>query len=136
MLSPGFTCVLARCQSSGRWRLGSQLCAALRKENTRTGKDADRVIDLWLKDQPAYYAQLSGGGYDKGKEMAATKADYITYEMEHGPLDFKDLREFMRRLVEAGPTEAAERAAAVRLDHAVRDGRHGSRVRVSVRGHG
>ena len=74
------------------------------KQTTRTGKHVNRVIDMWLKGQPVYYAQISGGGYDQGKQMAATKADYITYEMEHGPLDFKELREFMRGLLEAGPT--------------------------------
>ena len=45
--------------------------------------------------------------------MAATKADYITYEMEHGPLDFKELREFMRGLVEAGPTRTGHKTPAV-----------------------
>jgi 4-hydroxy-2-oxoheptanedioate aldolase len=74
------------------------------KQATRTGKHVNRVIDLWLKNQPVYYAQTSGGGYEQGKALAATKADYITYEMEHGPLDFKELREFMRGLLEAGPT--------------------------------
>ena len=51
------------------------------KETTRTGKHVNRIIDMWKKGQPVYYAQISGGGYEKGKEMAATKADYITYEM-------------------------------------------------------
>ena len=69
------------------------------KQTTRSGKRVNRVIDMWLKGQPVYYTQISGGGYEQGKEMAATKADYITYEMEHGPLDFKELREFMRGLV-------------------------------------
>ena len=70
------------------------------KQTTRTGKHVNRVIDLWLKGQPVYYTPISGGGYEKGKKMAKTRADYITYEMEHGPLDFKELREFMRGLVE------------------------------------
>ena len=83
------------------------------KQTTRTGKRVNRVIDMWLKGQPVYYAQISGGGYDKGKEMAATKADYITYEMEHGPLDFKELREFMRGLVDAGPTRTGHKTPAV-----------------------
>jgi 4-hydroxy-2-oxoheptanedioate aldolase len=74
------------------------------KQATRAVKHVNRVIDLWLKNQPVYYAQISGGGYEQGKALAATKADYITYEMEHGPLDFKELREFMRGLMEAGPT--------------------------------
>jgi 4-hydroxy-2-oxoheptanedioate aldolase len=83
------------------------------KQATRTGKRVNRVIDMWLKGQPVYYAQISGGGYEQGKEMAATKADYITYEMEHGPLDFKELREFMRGLVEAGPTRTGHKTPAV-----------------------
>jgi 4-hydroxy-2-oxoheptanedioate aldolase len=83
------------------------------KQTTRTGKHVNRVIDLWLKGQPVYYAQISGGGYEKGKEMAGTKADYITYEMEHGPLDFKELREFMRGLVEAGPTRTGHKTPPV-----------------------
>jgi 4-hydroxy-2-oxoheptanedioate aldolase len=83
------------------------------KETTRTGKRVNRVIDMWLKGQPVYYAQISGGGYEQGKEMAGTKADYITYEMEHGPLDFKELREFMRGLVEAGPTRTGHKTPPV-----------------------
>ena len=83
------------------------------KQTTRTGKHVNRVIDMWLKGQPVYYAQISGGGYEEGKKMAATKADYITYEMEHGPLDFKELREFMRGLVDAGPTRTGHKTPAV-----------------------
>lgn len=83
------------------------------KQPTRSGRHVNRVIDMWLKGQPVYYAQVSGGGYDQGREMAATKADYITYEMEHGPLDFKELREFMRGLMEAGPTRTGHKTPAV-----------------------
>ena len=86
---------------------------AMPTKTTRTGKHVNRVIDMWLKNQPVYYAQISGGGYEEGKKMAATKADYITYEMEHGPLDFKELREFMRGLVEAGPTRTGHKTPAV-----------------------
>jgi 4-hydroxy-2-oxoheptanedioate aldolase len=83
------------------------------KQTTRTGKHVNRIIDMWLKGQPVYYAQISGGGYEQGKQMAATKADYITYEMEHGPLDFKELREFMRGLLDAGPTRTGHKTPAV-----------------------
>jgi len=69
---------------------------------TRTGKHINRVIDMWLKGQPVYYTQLEAGGYEDGKRLATTKADYITYEMEHGALDFHELREFMRGLKEVG----------------------------------
>src|SRR5690242_8889804 len=50
-------------------------------KTTRTGKHVNRVIDMWLKNQPVYYAQLPAGGYEDGKKLAGTKADYITYEM-------------------------------------------------------
>ena len=83
------------------------------KQATRSGKRVNRIIDLWLKNQPVYYAQISGGGYEDGKRLAATKADYITYEMEHGPLDFKELREFMRGLVDAGPTRTGHKTPPV-----------------------
>jgi 4-hydroxy-2-oxoheptanedioate aldolase len=83
------------------------------KQTTRTGKHVNRIIDMWLKNQPVYYSQISGGGYEDGKKMAATKADYITYEMEHGPLDFKELREFMRGLLDAGPTRTGHKTPAV-----------------------
>jgi len=83
------------------------------KQTTRTGKHVNRVIDMWLKNQPVYYTQISGGGYEDGKKLAATKADYITYEMEHGPLDFKELRDFMRGLVDGGPTRTGHKTPAV-----------------------
>ena len=69
---------------------------------TRTGKHINRIIDMWVKGQPVYYAQIEAAGYEDGKRMANTKADYITYEMEHGALDFHELREFMRGLKEVG----------------------------------
>src|SRR5262245_56619606 len=50
-------------------------------QSTRVGTRVNRVIDMWLKGQPVYYTQVSGGGYEQGKTLAATKADYITYEM-------------------------------------------------------
>ena len=75
---------------------------AMPSKPTRTGKHLNRVIDMWLKGQPVYYAQLEAGGYEDGKRMATTKADYITYEMEHGAMDFHELREFMRGLKEVG----------------------------------
>src|SRR5262245_53746379 len=70
--------------------LGIAAVPEMPKQTSRTGKHINRVIDMWLKDQPVYYSQTSAGGYEEGKKLAATKADYITYEMEHGALDFKE----------------------------------------------
>ena len=75
---------------------------AMPTKPTRTGKHLNRIIDMWLKGQPVYYAQLEAAGYEDGKRMANTKADYITYEMEHGALDFHELGRFETRFVMRG----------------------------------
>ena len=78
------------------------------------GKRINRAIELLAQGQPVYYTTVRGGaGYDQGRVYAATQADYITYEMEHGALDFSALREFMRGLVEAGPTRTGHRTPTV-----------------------
>ena len=115
ILATGMTAMLTVISVSAQQSAPPALMMApdMPKQTTRTGKHVNRIIDMWLKGQPVYYAQISGGGYEKGKEMAATKADYITYEMEHGPLDFKELQEFMRGLVDAGPTRTGHKTPAV-----------------------
>src|SRR5688572_18841206 len=75
-------------------------------------KRINRAIELLEAGQPIYYTG-GRGGYDEGKKMAATKADYINYEMEHGAFDMKELRDFMRGLVDGGPTRTGHRTPAV-----------------------
>jgi len=68
-------------------------------------KRINKAIELLAEGQPIYYTTVVGGaGYEEGKKMAQTWADYITYEMEHGALDFSALRAFMQGLVDGGPT--------------------------------
>lgn len=86
---------------------------AMPKETTRPGKRINRVVELWRKGQPVYYTSTDEGGFENGRRMAATKADYINYGMESGSLDFTQLREFMRGLVAAGPTRSGHRFPAV-----------------------
>ena len=81
-------------------------------QNTPKPKRINRAIELLEAGQPIYYTG-GRGGYDEGKKMAATKADYINYEMEHGAFDMKELRDFMRGLVDAGPTRTGHRTPAV-----------------------
>jgi 4-hydroxy-2-oxoheptanedioate aldolase len=77
-------------------------------------KRINKAIELLEQGQPIYYTTVTGGaGYEEGKKMAQTWADYITYEMEHGSLDFTALREFMRGLVDGGPTRSGHRTPAV-----------------------
>ncbi len=78
----------------------------------QTPKRINRAIELLEAGQPIYYTG-GRGGYEEGKKMAATKADYINYEMEHGTFDMKELRDFMRGLVDGGPTRTGHRTPAV-----------------------
>jgi 4-hydroxy-2-oxoheptanedioate aldolase len=72
----------------------------------------NKAIDLLEQGQPVYYA-TGRGGYEDGKKLAQTPSDYINYEMEHGAFDMTALREFMRGLVDGGPTKSGHRTPAV-----------------------
>ena len=77
-------------------------------------KRINKAIELLEQGQPIYYTGARGGsGYDEGKQLAQTWADYINYEMEHGQLDFSALRNFMRGLIDGGPTKSGHRTPAV-----------------------
>jgi 4-hydroxy-2-oxoheptanedioate aldolase len=72
----------------------------------------NKAVELLAAGQPIYY--IGGqGGYEQGKKLAQTYADYINYEMEHGALDFTALRAFMQGLVDGGPTKSGHRTPAV-----------------------
>ena len=76
-------------------------------------KRINRAIEVLEQGQPVYYTQVPGGGYEEGKRLSSTKADYITYDMEHGLFDIAALRNFMRGLVDAGKTRTGHRTPAV-----------------------
>ncbi len=75
-------------------------------------KRINKAIELLEQGQPIYYTGAHGG-FEEGVKMAQTWADYITYEMEHGPYDVPRLAEFMRGLVKGGPTKSGHRTPAV-----------------------
>ncbi len=72
----------------------------------------NKSIELLERGQPIYY-DASTGGYEEGMRMASTWGDYIIYNVEHVALDFAALREFMRGLVDAGPTPSGHRTPTV-----------------------
>ncbi len=72
----------------------------------------NRAIELLEDGQPIYYTN-GHGGYEEGVRAAGTPHDYISYEMEHGALDFSALRNFMQGLVDGGPTRSGHRTPAV-----------------------
>jgi 4-hydroxy-2-oxoheptanedioate aldolase len=73
----------------------------------------NRVIELFEQGQPVYYTGVDDRGYEGGKALAQTWADYINYEMEHHPFDLSSLSEFMRGLVDGGPTRSGHRTPTV-----------------------
>lgn len=89
-------------------------CASLRTapETTYQPTRINKCIELLEAGQPIYYVG-GKGGYAEGKALARTWADYIIYNMESSPLDFTRLREFMRGLVDGGPTPSGHRTPTV-----------------------
>lgn len=77
-------------------------------------KRINKSIELFEAGQQVYYRYTNAAeGYKEGLEMAQTWADYIVYDMEHRPLDFSRLRDFMKGLVDGGPTPSGHRTPAV-----------------------
>jgi len=75
-------------------------------------KRINKCIELLEQGQPIYYID-GEGGYEEGKALAKTWADYILYDMEHAPYDITRLRNFMQGLVDGGPTPSGHRTPAV-----------------------
>ena len=76
----------------------------------------NRVIELLEQDQPAFYFGSHSGlelTFENGIAQSATEADYINLGMEHGPFDMAGLDQFMRGLVDGGPTRSGHRTPAV-----------------------
>lgn len=72
----------------------------------------NKCIELLESGQPIYYDYASGG-YEEGLANAQSWSDFIVYNMEHAPLDFGLLKEFMTGLVDGGPTPSGHRTPAV-----------------------
>ena len=82
-------------------------------DRTYVPKRVNKAIELLEEGQPIYYTQVNGGGYEEGKRLAQTWADYITYNLEHSPFDMTALRAFMQGLVDGGPTRSGHRTPTV-----------------------
>jgi 4-hydroxy-2-oxoheptanedioate aldolase len=76
----------------------------------------NRAIALLEQDQAIYYDGAHSGHvltYEQGRQDAGTWADYINVGMEHGAFDMAGLAEYMRGLVDGGPTRSGHRTPAV-----------------------
>ena len=76
----------------------------------------NRAIELLQQDQAIYYTGHHTGHvltYEEGKKDAHTWADYINVGMEHGAFDLAGLEQYMRGLVDGGPTRSGHRTPTV-----------------------
>jgi 4-hydroxy-2-oxoheptanedioate aldolase len=73
----------------------------------------NKAIQLLEQGQPVYYDSTSEFTYENGKAMAATWADYIRLDLEHGAFDMAGVDQFMHGLVDGGPTASGHRTPAV-----------------------
>lgn len=84
--------------------------------STSMAQRINRAIELLAQDQPLYYMGGHTGHtltYAQGLEDARTWADYINVGMEHGAFNMAGLDEYMRGLVNGGPTPSGHRTPAV-----------------------
>ena len=76
----------------------------------------NRAVELLAQDQAIYYVGGHSGHtltYSQGREDAHSWADYINVGMEHGSFDMAGLAEYMRGLVDGGPTRSGHRTPTV-----------------------
>lgn len=76
-------------------------------------KRINKMIELLEAGQTVYDLSIADAGYEEGKKLAQTNNDLIQYQMEHGPFNPGKLREFMKGLVDGGPTKSGHRTPTV-----------------------
>lgn len=94
----------------------------------------NRAIELLADGQAIYYDGPHTGHvltYEQGRKDAGTWADYINVGMEHGAFDMTGLAEYMRGLVDGGPTRSGHRTPAVIVEAPV-NGTDGANVRFNA----
>jgi 4-hydroxy-2-oxoheptanedioate aldolase len=80
------------------------------------GKRINRCIELLEQDQAIYYDGPHSGHvltHAQGRSDAATWADYMNVGMEHGAFDMTGLAEYLRGMVDGGPTRSGHRTPVV-----------------------
>lgn len=76
----------------------------------------NRAIELLAQDQPIYYTGGHTGHiltYEQGQTDAGTWADYINVGMEHGAFNMAGLDDYLRGLIDGGPTRSGHRMPTV-----------------------
>src|SRR6185295_14362326 len=79
-------------------------------------KRISRCVELLEQDQAIYYDGPHSGHvltHAQGRIDAGTWADYMNVGMEHGCFDMAGLADYMRGMVDAGPTRSGHRTPSV-----------------------
>ena len=79
-------------------------------------KRINRAIELLEEDQPIYYTGPHSGHvltYEEGLKDSQTWADYINVGMEHGCFDMTALDNYIRGLIDGGPTKSGHRTPPI-----------------------
>src|SRR5216117_3239370 len=98
------------------------------------GKRISRCIELLEQDQAIYYDGPHSGHvltHAQGRIDAGTWADYMNVGMEHGCFDMAGLADYMRGMVDAGPTRSGHRTPTVIVEAPV-NGIDAARVRYNA----
>ncbi len=76
----------------------------------------NKAAELLSIDQPIYYIGAHSGHiltYEEGKKDAQTWADHINIGMEHGCFDMTGLDNYIKGLIDGGPTASRHRTPAL-----------------------
>ena len=76
----------------------------------------NKAIELLDDNQPIYYMGAHSGHvltYEQGIKDAQTWADYINIGMEHGCFDMTGLDNYIKGLIDGGPTKSGHRTPAL-----------------------
>lgn len=76
-------------------------------------KRINRAIEALQQRRPIYYEGVIDLSFENGRRCAQTWADYLSLDLEHHPFAMTALNEFMRGLIDAGPTASGHRMPAV-----------------------
>src|SRR5207245_9191531 len=96
-------------QSGSPWRQSTGYPRTKERGEPTMPKPINRCIELLQADQALYYDGPHTGHvltYEQGREDAKTSADSVNVGMEHGAFDMTGLGEYMRGLVDGGPTNS------------------------------
>ena len=85
----------------------------LEKIKNELNEKINKLKDLISQNQPAYYVSTSDFSYNNGKKLSKTWADFIRLDTEHSSFNFDGINNFMKGLIDGGPTKSGHLSPTV-----------------------